>query len=101
MLVQARPELLEAGFEEGCNEYERFVMDRDGVHTEGLGCTGPHGSWYGVVTRDGVRRCLRGPKGGLRLFKTAAACLAALEREVSPWIIIDSIDSVRSTRREG
>jgi hypothetical protein len=79
---EAWEELVAAGFVEGAAEFERFVMDRDGAHVEGLGITGARGSWYGVVTRDGVRRGLRGPKGGLRVFRTATACLAALEREI-------------------
>ena len=84
---EAYDELVAAGFVEGCNEFERFVMDRDGAHVEGLGCTGPHGSWYGVITRDGVRRALRGPKRGLRVFKTATACLEALERSLGTFEI--------------
>ena len=80
---EAHDWLVKAGFVEGCNEYERFVMDRDGAHSQFLGQTGPYGSWYGGVERDdGSRRLLRGPKKGLRLFKTAKACLAALGRDI-------------------
>ncbi len=83
----ARPLLEGAGFVEGRAGYERFVMDRDGAHAQYLGQTGPHGSWYGGIERDGRRRDLRGPRRGLRLFKTAGACLEALEREVRPMAL--------------
>lgn len=84
---EARPELEAAGFEEHAVEFTRMVMDRDGPRLEHLGVTGPHGSWVGIVERDGVRRALRGPKRGLRLFKTATACLEALERETLPEVV--------------
>lgn len=84
---EARDELTAAGFEEHAVEYTRMMMDRDGVRLEHLGITGPHGSWVGIVERDGVRHALRGPKGGLRLFKTATACLEALERQMGTFEI--------------
>lgn len=85
---EACAELEAAGFEETANCFTRMVIDKDGPRVEELTTTGPHGSWIAIIQRDGRRRALRGPKKGLRTFKTATACLEALEREMGTWEVV-------------
>ena len=71
-----------AGFEEGGREgWVRGGLAR----REFIGCSGPHGRFYAYVSRrvEGRERALkaylRGPRGGMRMFKTILPLIEALD----------------------
>jgi hypothetical protein len=66
-----------AGFEEvGREGWVRGPMSRREV----VGITGPHGRYYAYIHRKDrdTYAYLRGPRGGMRLFKSAEAIIKAL-----------------------
>ncbi len=82
MTLEDKYALEEAGFVQERGGWTR--IDDAGERTEFIGMTGPHGRWYAcsewwdVIRNRTIRKYLRGPRCGMRLFKSAPPLIAAV-----------------------